>query len=90
MGCGTICATSSGTNELALKSGQLLRILVTKVKPNGVLISREACSRFLKDIEMNSFRYILRGKDKIDKSEPVPPNIMEKWKVVLFSLDTDI
>ena len=90
MGCGSICANSTGSSELAIKSGQLLRILITKIKPNGVLISRLACQRFLKDMDSNSFRYILRGKDVIEKNEHVPPNIMEKWKVILFSLDTDI
>lgn len=43
MGCGSICGNSSTATELNLKSAQLLRVLIPKIKSNNILLSQTAC-----------------------------------------------
>lgn len=91
MGCGAICgdsvAEAGSTTVTVIRTMQALLPLLNKT---SFLLSKQTYRTFLNMYHQDPKRFHLFPKKHILKDEPFPEEVLLRWKLVLFGLDSDL
>lgn len=91
MGCGAICGENgSPLQKPYLYSHQALVQLLPHLNKSPHFLTDRSCKAFVKAIQENPDKFILRIPQRIPPKEILFQGIMEKWKILLYGLDKDI
>jgi hypothetical protein len=91
MGCGAICGDNNAVeagNKLNI-ARHTMEILVPSLNKGSVLVTKKSIETFIELYKQNPTKFQLSPKPLLSKEEVVPNDVLIKWKLVLFGLDSD-
>ncbi len=64
--------------------------LFQQISPNKYLYPIKAIASFAREMKLYPHKLNLILTEKLEPKSMVPSGVMEKWKIILFGLDSDL
>lgn len=91
MGCGAICGDNNAvqTSNKFNSAQHTMQILIPSLNKGSVLATKKSIETFIDLYRQNPNKYDLSPKPYLTTDEVVPVEVLLKWKLVLYGLDSD-
>ena len=66
-----------------------MEILVPSLKKGSVLVTKKSIETFIELYKQKPTKFQLSPKPYLSKEDLIPNDVLIKWKLVLFGLDSD-
>jgi hypothetical protein len=91
MGCGAICGDNNAVEAVNKHNNahQIMQSLITTLNKTSILATKKSIETFIELYKQNPKKFHLSPKPHLTADEEVSNDILIKWKLVLFGLDSD-
>ena len=91
MGCGAICGDNNAVEAVNKQNNvhQNMQSLITNLNKTSILATKKSIETFIELYKQNPKNFHLAPKPHLTTAETVTNDILIKWKLILFGLDSD-
>jgi len=91
MGCGAICGDSTSANTTATAhSINIMHQLLPLLNKTSTLATSNAYQHFIMMYRLDAKKFHFKVKDSLEKDEEISDDVLVRWKLVLYGLDSDL